>query len=156
MNNQAGKGDKPRPITDRNKYESNWEKAFGKKKDVPNVEEMDVVITKTIKDELVLFKNNVTGKTYIKKISKKSKVKENPYSFIENFKTQNKFGFNSKEIEEVLKHYPNINMEKYENALRGNTCMMDEEHGLIIYHCDLIKAIQCGIENRELHYHEWD
>ena len=28
----GGKGDKPRPIVDRNKFESNWETIFGEKK----------------------------------------------------------------------------------------------------------------------------
>lgn len=27
----GGKGDKPRPISDRNQYEENWDRAFGKK-----------------------------------------------------------------------------------------------------------------------------
>jgi len=30
---QNGKGDKPRPITDRKTFEDNWDRIFGKKKE---------------------------------------------------------------------------------------------------------------------------
>lgn len=35
MNGQAGKGDKPRPV-DKNKYDKNWERIFGKKMKLTN------------------------------------------------------------------------------------------------------------------------
>lgn len=74
---------------------------------------------------------------------------------VRNYETNSPYGFNNKEQKEVLKHFPNINMKKYNNALMGCTCMSDET-GLIMYHCDIVKAIQCGIENRELRVSEWD
>ena len=33
MNPRNGKGSKPRPITDRKKFNENWDKIFGKKKE---------------------------------------------------------------------------------------------------------------------------
>lgn len=35
---QGGKGSDPRPITDRKKFEENWDKIFGKKEDKPKPE----------------------------------------------------------------------------------------------------------------------
>ena len=75
---------------------------------------------------------------------------------IYNFKTKYKEGLIKSEIEEVLKNYPNINMDKYNDAMMGNTCMMDEIDGFIIYHCDIVNAIICGLENRGLRFEEWD
>ncbi len=73
-----------------------------------------------------------------------------------NYKTKSKYGFINLEIKELLKRFPDINMEKYNDALMGNTCMMDKQEGIIIYHCDIYKAILCGIENRDLNAQEWD
>lgn len=71
------------------------------------------------------------------------------------FKTKHKEGFTNKEIEELLKQYPDINMEKFNDAMMGNTCMMKDGE-LINYPCDVEKAIRCGVENRELNSFEWD
>ena len=35
----SGKGSKPRPIPDKEKFESNWDKIFGKPKDKPKTME---------------------------------------------------------------------------------------------------------------------
>jgi hypothetical protein len=72
-----------------------------------------------------------------------------------NYKTESKFGFHKDEIDELLKNFPNINMDKFYNAQNGNTCMSDKK-GTIIYRCDIHKAILCGIENRDLKIEEWD
>lgn len=73
------------------------------------------------------------------------------------YPTKRKEGFLPDEIAEILKDFPDINMEKYYDAMMGNTCMMDNESGnLIIYHCDVFKAILCGLENRNLTVEEWD
>lgn len=78
-------------------------------------------------------------------------IKEKVYSF----KTKNKEGFVQREVESLLKHYPNINMEKFNKALLGITCLKINEE-VVMYHCDIEKALICGIENRELRYDEWD
>lgn len=71
------------------------------------------------------------------------------------YDTKHTQGFIKSEIEELLKLYPEINMDKFNNALGGNTCMrIDNE--IITYHCDIYKAVLCGLENRNLSLSEWD
>lgn len=79
------------------------------------------------------------------------------YDLVYNYKTKYKEGFINVEQEELIKLYPGIDMKKYDNAMMGNTCMMSEDgNGFIMYHCDVYKALQCGIEGRELTVEEWD
>lgn len=71
-------------------------------------------------------------------------IKERVYGF----KTKHKEGFVKGEIDELLKDYPNINMEKFDNALTGITCaLVDNE--IVIYHCDIELALRCGVEDRK-------
>ena len=72
-----------------------------------------------------------------------------------NYKTKHKYGFTHKEIEDVLKGFPNINLDKFYEALQGNTCMVIGNE-VITYHCDLLLALECGVENRDVESHEWD
>lgn len=72
-----------------------------------------------------------------------------------NYPTKSPYGFTNEEMAELLKKYPNVNMEKFNNAMWGNTCMMIEGK-IITYHCDVAKALQCGLENRDLTVDEWD
>jgi len=72
-----------------------------------------------------------------------------------NYKTKYKEGFIQPEIDELLKNFPNIDMDKFNNALIGITCM-SKDNQLIIYHCDIEKALYCGIEKRNLRSYEWD
>ena len=74
---------------------------------------------------------------------------------VNNFKTTYKEGFIKSEVDSLLKDYPDINMDKFYNALRGNTCMI-RDGKVIMYHCDIENALKCGIENRDLYYWEWD
>jgi len=71
------------------------------------------------------------------------------------YPTKSKYGFHNDELETLLKDYPDINMDKFNEAMMGNTCMIDEG-GVIMYHCDIFVALKCGIENRELTIEEWD
>lgn len=71
------------------------------------------------------------------------------------YKTKYKEGFIQPEIDDILTHYPGINMVKFNSALRGITCMMQDEQ-IITYHCDIEKALICGVENRDLRVDEWD
>jgi len=80
---------------------------------------------------------------------------ENLKDKVYNFKTKNKEGFTNKEMETLLKDYPNIHMDKFNNAMMGNTCMIIDEE-IINYHCDVLSALRCGLENRNLRYYEWD
>ena len=46
-------------------------------------------------------------------------------------------------------------MDMFNDALMGNTCMV-KDGKIVQYHCDIYKAIICGIENRGLRLSEWD
>ena len=71
------------------------------------------------------------------------------------FETKHKEGFTQSEMEELLKKFPKINMDKFNGAMFGNTCMtIDEE--MITYHCDVRSALYCGVENRDQRIGEWD
>ena len=72
-----------------------------------------------------------------------------------NFKTKNKEGFVQSEIDTLLKYYPKINMDKFNDALFGITCMIINDE-IVIYHYDIEKALRCGIESRNLRSWEWD
>jgi hypothetical protein len=72
-----------------------------------------------------------------------------------NYKTKHDEGFVQSEIDDLLTKFPDINMDKFNNALRGITCMVKDSE-TIIYHCDIKHAILCGIENRDLKWYEWD
>lgn len=74
---------------------------------------------------------------------------------VNNFKTKYKEGFLESEIKELLKDYPNISMDKFNDALRGVTCHLTEE-GIAIYPCDIEVALRCGLENRGLRQSEFD
>ncbi len=78
-------------------------------------------------------------------------IKEKVY----NFKTKNKEGFIKSEIDTLLEDYPGINIDKFNSALMGNTCMVVDNE-IVMYHCDIEKALRCGIENRNLRGWEWD
>lgn len=82
---------------------------------------------------------------------KKENIKEKVYGF----KTKNKEGFTESEIGTLLKDYPNINMDKFKDALMGNTCMIIDDE-IITYHCDVLTALRCGIENRKQYSWEFD
>ena len=74
---------------------------------------------------------------------------------INNFPTKHKEGFTTPEIDDLLKSFPYIEISKFDDALVGNTIMVkDGDH--INYHCDIITALKCGIENRVINLSEWD
>lgn len=76
---------------------------------------------------------------------------------IYSFKTKYLIGFLPNELQLVKDYYLRLGMneDKFENALRGITCQM-QEGKLVIYHCDIVNAIHAGLENRELNINEWD
>ena len=76
--------------------------------------------------------------------------------YIDEFKTKSKWGFNKKEIDILIDRFPEINNKHFHDALMGNTCMMDQEEGLIMYPCDIQTAASCGFEKRDLRLGEWD
>jgi len=72
-----------------------------------------------------------------------------------NYKTKHKYGFTNEEIEDLLINFPDINLEKFYDALYGNTCMVIG-NDIITYHCDILVALKCGMNNRGILPHEWD
>lgn len=73
-----------------------------------------------------------------------------------NYPTIHKEGFTKEEYLELLKDYPNVIMEKFWDALTGTTGMVTTDGKFITYHCDIAKAIECGLDNRKMKSYEWD
>lgn len=72
-----------------------------------------------------------------------------------NFPTKNKEGFTNSEIDELLSKFDNLNVSKFQDALRGVTCMVIDNE-IVIYHCDILTALYCGLENRDMYSYEMD
>jgi hypothetical protein len=73
------------------------------------------------------------------------------------YKTKNEMGFIYEEINDLLsKFFPNINREKFDNSLRGVTCMGDENGNAIIYHVDIERAIISALRGSETSGIYWD
>jgi hypothetical protein len=72
-----------------------------------------------------------------------------------NYKTKYKEGFIDSEIAELLAKFPNINMDRYYDAMMGNTCMLIGTD-VIRYHCDILVGLCCGLENRGITTFEFD
>lgn len=64
---------------------------------------------------------------------------------IENFKTKSKYGFNLDEVHEVVQQFPEIDMDKFNESLMGNTGII-EDNQLIVYPHDFYLALLSGIE----------
>ena len=71
------------------------------------------------------------------------------------FPTKHQDGFTIEEMTELLKDFEGINMDAFNNALVGNTCLLIENE-IVTYRCDLLTAIYCGMNNREVLPHEFD
>jgi len=65
--------------------------------------------------------------------------------FIHDYPTKYKEGFTDKELKELFSLFPDnsINMDGYNNAVMGDTCMMIDNE-IISYHCDVVKGINSG------------
>lgn len=88
-------------------------------------------------------------------MAKKTKEPVDIKKLVYEYPTKHKFGFMPDELKDIVSKFPKINMDKYNDAMMGNTCAMVDEK-LVIYHCDVLKALICGIENRDLRIDEWD
>jgi len=82
-------------------------------------------------------------------------MKKSVFDIVYNYPTKYREGFTNSEIEEVLKNFPNLNREFYNNALYGTTCMMIDNE-MIIYHCDIENAIICGLRGTNIGGIKWD
>ena len=79
------------------------------------------------------------------------KLKDLVYSY----ETKYDEGFIDSEIEDILSKFSNLNMDKFQNALYGNTYML-KNNDVIMYHCDILTALRCATENRNMYAYEWD
>lgn len=61
------------------------------------------------------------------------------------YPTKNKYGFNSKEREDLLSGIEGLDVRKYNDAMMGITCMMNEEDGIIVYPGDVVNGIRAGL-----------
>ena len=84
------------------------------------------------------------------------KIDINIKNMVYDYPTKSEYGFIQSEINSLLSWFPTIDTVKFDNAMMGNTCMMTEDGKAINYHCDVYKALICGLENRELKLEEWD
>ena len=72
-----------------------------------------------------------------------------------NFPTKHKEGFISNEIKVLLKEYSSVIGDRFFEALGVNTCrVIDGE--IVTYHCDVLTALRCAIEDRDIRLSEWD
>lgn len=78
---------------------------------------------------------------------------------VNEYETEHAFGFNHEELTKVTEYLKSVsktwNEDKFNNALSGITCMSGTK-GIVIYPCDVITAISCATEDREMYEHEWD
>jgi Ca2+-binding EF-hand superfamily protein len=74
---------------------------------------------------------------------------------INDFPTKSEYGFTKAEITTLLNKFKGVNLKKFQEAMYGNTCMM-ENNELINYHHDVEMALICGLQNRSLKVGEWD
>lgn len=80
------------------------------------------------------------------------KLKDKVYKY----DTEHEEGFTVDEVKTLLKEFPDINKNKFHDAMRGVTCLFKNNEIVIYYHCDIFAALKCGIEDRELRLYEWD
>lgn len=82
---------------------------------------------------------------------------ENLEDKIYNYPTKYKEGFIKGEIEKLLEEYPQVKdkMYRFNRAMMGNTCMVRNDE-IISYHCDVLTALRCALEDRGLKTYEFD
>ena len=76
---------------------------------------------------------------------------------IYNYPTESEWGFTDKELKVLLSEFGDaVNMDKFNSALMGITCMKNDAGEIVIYHCDILTALRCGLENRDMQPFEMD
>lgn len=103
-----------------------------------------------------LGRKMLTSKRMIEDILKLEETLWGISEFVNSYPNKDWRGFSKEEIEDVIKRYPSLNLDKFNNALVGITCVSDKQGNTIIYHTDIITALRCGLENREIYSFEWD
>jgi len=81
----------------------------------------------------------------------KDKVEKKVYAF----KTKYDEGFTNDEIDKLLKSFPEVSRERLSEAIGVVTCMTKEGQ-TIIFRRDIAMALSCCVENRDMHWYEFD
>ena len=80
---------------------------------------------------------------------------DNVEEIVYNYPTKYRQGLTANELQELLVKY-NINLDDFVNKMGiGHTCMVLEGN-TIRYYCDILTALRCVIENRDMTLDEWD
>jgi hypothetical protein len=74
---------------------------------------------------------------------------------VDNFPRKYQYGFKREEINELLKEFPEINMDKFNDATSYISAMVVDNH-ILIYPHDIYKGVICGLENRDITMEEFD
>ncbi len=88
--------------------------------------------------------------------------KENGHAFVEEllerYPKANERGFSPDDISNILKFFGDdeINMEKFNDVMMGNTGVVTDGGVFLTYHTDLRRALICGLEGRGLRVGEFD
>ena len=86
------------------------------------------------------------------------------HKLVYEYPTKHKEGFLPDELKAIVTRFqrtdienkfPKMNRKKFNDALTGITCVIMEDQ-IVIYHCDVLKALKCGIEDRNIKFEEWD
>jgi hypothetical protein len=95
--------------------------------------------------------------TYLDTLEMKiMKIDINIEDIIYNYPTRYKEGFIQEEIDLLLSWFPTIKMDKFNEVMMGNTCKLSKDNEVINYHCDVLTALLCGLENRDIKPSEFD
>lgn len=82
---------------------------------------------------------------------------EDVSKFVNEYITSFDLGFTQTELHIILYTHENINHKAFWKAMFGNTLGSSPDGKIPLYYKgDVITALKCGIENRELRQEEWD
>ena len=71
------------------------------------------------------------------------------------FETKHEQGFTPTELEQLLKQFPKLNRRKFDDAMNGCTGLI-LDGDFVLYHHDIIKAIEFGNSGITFRIYEWD
>jgi len=77
------------------------------------------------------------------------------YEKVHSFPTKLQGSFTQSEIDELLKQFGSVNMDKFNDAMMGNTGMFIGGDA-VVFRSDVLTALRCGLENRGIRSSEWD
>lgn len=85
-----------------------------------------------------------------------NELRTNIHNFINDYKTEHPWGFNTSELKDVISNFPDVDMEIFNEEMMGNTGVINTDGDFVTYHCDVIRALFCGMRHRKSNSVEWD